>query len=229
MERQSRAHSRIVHPGFRVPVGPPNLPKTKKAIPYSPQQSGELTPESRKVEITWRGDRVPILAPTTGRLELSQTNPNYSETLRTTLVSKGIWHRFIEFDEPVRTVEEAARKIPADRIIKSIVLIGSDKKPILAILPAKNRISYKKIKTLLKVKDVRLAQPDEVLEHSGYPVGGVPPFNKINRILLDPTVQRNARSIAGGGDPDKLVELETKDILEFLDLIIADFSLDTVA
>ena len=155
---------------------------------------------------------------------MSQAKPNYSEHLRTTLVSKGIWHRFIEFNEPVRTVEEAARKVSADKIIKSIVLVGSDKKPILAILPAKNKISYKKIKTLLKVKDVRLAQPDEVLEHSGYPVGGVPPFNKISRILLDPTVRRNARSIAGGGDPDKLVELETRDMLEFLDPILADFS-----
>ena len=155
---------------------------------------------------------------------MSQAKPNYSEHLRTTLVSKGIWHRFIEFNEPVRTVEEAAKKVSADKIIKSIVLVGSDKKPILAILPAKNKISYKKIKTLLKVKDVRLAQPDEVLEHSGYPVGGVPPFNKISRILLDPTVQRNARSIAGGGDPDTLVELETRDMLEFLDPIVADFS-----
>ncbi len=155
---------------------------------------------------------------------MSQAKPNYSEQLRITLVSKGIWHRFIEFDEPVRTVEEAGRKVPADRIIKSIVLVGSDKKPILVILPARSRISYKKIKTLLKVKDVRLAQPDEVLEHSGYPVGGVPPFNKINRILIDPTVQRNARSVAGGGDPDKLVELETRDILKFLDPIVADFS-----
>jgi prolyl-tRNA editing enzyme YbaK/EbsC (Cys-tRNA(Pro) deacylase) len=155
--------------------------------------------------------------------KLSEAKQNYSESLRTTLASKGIWHRFIEFDEPVRTVEEAARKVSADRIIKSIVLVGSDKKPILAILPARSRISYKKIKALLKLKDVRLAQPEEVLENSGYPVGGVPPFNKINRILLDSTVQRNARSIAGGGDPDKLVEIETRDILEFLDPIVADF------
>src|SRR5437667_6755236 len=109
--------------------------------------------------------------------KFNQAKPNYSECLRASLVSKGIWHRFIECDEPVRTVEEAARKVSADRIIKSIVLVGSDKQPILAILPAKNKISYKKVKTLLEVKDVRLAQPDEVLEHSGYPVGGVPPFN----------------------------------------------------
>jgi Cys-tRNA(Pro)/Cys-tRNA(Cys) deacylase len=205
-------------------LGGPNVSKTEEAIPHTSQQTRELAPGSRKVEITERSDMVSIHARTTGRPELSQTKPNYSETLQTTLVSKGIWHRFIEFDEPVRTVEEAARKIPADKIIKSIVLIGSDKKPILAILPAQNRISYKKIKTVLKVKDVRLAQPDEVLEHSGYPVGGVPPFNKISRVLLDSTVQRNVRSIAGGGDPDKLVELETRDLMEFLDPIIADFS-----
>ena len=152
------------------------------------------------------------------------TKTNYSEALRATLESKRIWHRFIEFDDPVRTVEEAARKVPEDRIIKSIVLIGSDEKPILAILPARNRISYKKIKALLNVKDVRLAQAEEVIEHSGYPVGGVPPFNKINRVLLDPAIQLNRRSIAGGGDPDKLVELETSDLLEMLDPIIADLS-----
>jgi len=224
MEWQPRTHSRTVHSRLGVLVGHQNLSKTKNTIPHSSEQTREFAPESCKVEITKGGGGISLRAQTTGKVELSQPKPNYSESLRTTLISKGIWHRFIEFDEPVRTVEEAARKVPADKIIKSIVLIGSDKKPILAILPAKNRISYKKIKTILKVKDVRLAQPNEVLEHSGYPVGGVPPFNEINRILLDPTVQRNARSIAGGGDPDKLVELETKDILEFLDPIIADFS-----
>src|SRR3989442_8019276 len=225
MERQPGAHSSIVHSRLRVHVGYPNLSKTSETIPRSSKQTRELSSRSRKAQITRGGDKISVHPRTTGRLdELSQAKPNYSEHLRITLVSKGIWHRFIEFDEPVRTVEEAARKVSADRIIKSIVLVGSDKKPILAILPARSRISYKKVKTLLKIKDVRLAQPDEVLEHSGYPVGGVPPFNKISRILLDPTVQRNARSIAGGGDPDKLVELETRDILEFLDPIIADFS-----
>ena len=155
---------------------------------------------------------------------MNHVEQNYSEFLRTTLVSKGIWHCFIKFDEPVRTVDEAARKVSADRIIKSIVLVGSDKRPILAILPARNKISYKKIKTLLKVKDVRLAQPEEVLEHSGYPVGGIPPFNRIGRIVLDPAVQRNSRSIAGGGDPNTLVELETEDIVAFLNPIVADIS-----
>src|SRR5438128_3143531 len=167
MERQPGAHSRIVHSGLRVPVGCPNLSKTSETIPSSSKQTRELSSRSRKDQITRRGDKISVHTRTTGRFdELSQAKPNYSEHLRTTLVSKGIWHRFIEFDEPVRTVEEAARKVSADRIIKSIVLIGSDKKPIIAILPAKNRISYKKIKILLKDKYVRLETPVKVLQQT---------------------------------------------------------------
>ena len=140
------------------------------------------------------------------------------------LASKGVSHRFIEFEDPVRTVTEAAKKVPADAIIKSIVLIGSDKKPVLVNPATQNKISYKKIKILLNLKDIRLAQPDEVLEHSGYPVGGVPPFNKIGRVLLDPIVRQNKTSIAGGGDLNKLVEFETRELLEVLDPIVADLS-----
>jgi prolyl-tRNA editing enzyme YbaK/EbsC (Cys-tRNA(Pro) deacylase) len=152
------------------------------------------------------------------------SEPNYSDSLRAFLISNGIRHRFIEFDQSVKTVEEAAKKVSVERVVKSIVLIGSDKKPVLAILPARNRVSYKKIKSLLGVRDVRLAKPGEVLEYSGYPVGGVPPFNKIQRILLDQEVLKNTKSIGGGGDPNKLVELETQDIVEFLRPLVVDLS-----
>ncbi len=155
---------------------------------------------------------------------LGLSKQNYSDSLRTLLVSKGIWHRFVEFDEPVRTVEQAGKKVSVERIVKSIVLVGSDQKPLLAILPARNRVSYKKIKTLLGIKDVRLAGAEEVLEYSGYPVGGVPPFNHINRVLLDQDVLQNTRCIAGGGDTNKLVEVETRDLVEFLKPLVADFS-----
>ena len=155
---------------------------------------------------------------------MTDTGQTYTDTLREFLVSKGVLHRFIEFEDPVRTGTEAAKKVPADAIIKSIVLIGSDKKPVLAILPARNKISYRKVKILLNLKDIRLAQPDEVLEHSGYPVGGVPPFTKIGRVLLDKEVRQREKSIAGGGDVNKLVELETRQLLEVLDPVVADLS-----
>jgi prolyl-tRNA editing enzyme YbaK/EbsC (Cys-tRNA(Pro) deacylase) len=144
----------------------------------------------------------------------------YSQVLKNFLVSKGIWHRFIEFDEPVKTVEQAARKVPAVKIAKSIVLIDSNQEPLLAILLAKDKISYRKVKEILRVRDVRLANNDEVLDFSGYPVGGVPPFNNIKRSFLDLQVLDHQMVIAGGGDINMLVELKTKDILDVLKPVV---------
>jgi prolyl-tRNA editing enzyme YbaK/EbsC (Cys-tRNA(Pro) deacylase) len=104
----------------------------------------------------------------------------YSERLRIFLVSHAIRHRFIIFDEPVKTV--------------------------------------------LSVKDVRLANEEEVLAFSGYPVGGVPPFNQLQRVLLDPKVLENPTAIVGGGDISKLLELQTKDIVEFVKPTVADIT-----
>ena len=158
--------------------------------------------------------------------KLIQTNnqAQYSEVLKSFLHSRGVTFRFIEFDEPVKTVEQAAKKVDPDQIAKSIVLIDSNDKPLLAVLLAKDRISYRKLKTLLGVKDVRLANEQEVLEYSGYPVGGVPPFNRIRRVLLDSAVQTKTTVIAGGGDINKLVELHTKDIVGILNPLIAELT-----
>ncbi|HUK50323.1 MAG TPA: YbaK/EbsC family protein [Terriglobales bacterium] len=148
--------------------------------------------------------------------------PSYSESLRDFLASKGIWHRFVEFNEPVKTVEQASRQVPAEKIVKSIVMIDSNGLPLLAILRAKHKLSFRKIKKLLEVKDVRLASAEEVLNASGFPAGGVPPFNSIARTLLDPKVLTIDTCFVGGGDVDQLLEVKTRDIVEVMSPKIAD-------
>jgi prolyl-tRNA editing enzyme YbaK/EbsC (Cys-tRNA(Pro) deacylase) len=150
--------------------------------------------------------------------------PNYGKKLKLLLISKNVWHHFIEFSEPVKTVEQAGRKVQVDEIAKSIVMVDSHGDSLLAIVPAKSRVSHRKIKSLLAVRDVRLASPEEVLKHSGYPAGGVSPFNNINRVLLDFQVLKNETTIVGGGDVDKLMKIRTKDIVDILNPMIADIS-----
>ena len=146
----------------------------------------------------------------------------YSQRLKDVLLSKNLWHRFIEFSEPVKTVEQAGRKVPVEKIVKSIVMVDSDGNPLLAIVKAESMVSFRKIKKLLEVKDVRLASPEEVLKHSGFPAGGVPPLNSISRVLLDPEVLKSETCIAGGGDVNKLMEMKTKDVVDTLRPRIAD-------
>jgi prolyl-tRNA editing enzyme YbaK/EbsC (Cys-tRNA(Pro) deacylase) len=153
-----------------------------------------------------------------------ESAPNYGENLKALLISHNLWHRFIEFSEPVKTVEQAGRKVQVEKVAKSIVMVDSNSEFLLAIVPAQSKVSHKKIKSLLAVRDVRLASPDEVLKYSGYPVGGVPPFNNIKRVLVDPQILRNETVIVGGGDVDKLVEVRTKDIVGFSKPRIADIS-----
>jgi len=138
------------------------------------------------------------------------------DPLRDFLESTQLWYRFIEFDEPVKTVEQAQKKVPIEKIAKSIVLVDYDGAPLLVVVPAKNRIRFAKIKKFLNVKDVRLATPEETLKYSGYEAGGVPPFNEIRRVLLDPMVLDNETSIVGGGNVKRLVEIKTHDIVSTL-------------
>jgi len=151
---------------------------------------------------------------------------SYGKQLESTLSSLHLWYRFIEFDEAVKTVEQAAKKVQAEKIAKSIVMIDSNGEPLLAIVSAQNLVSHKKLKALLNVRDVRLANAQEVLEHSGYPVGGVPPYNKIKRVFLDQQVLRDETTIVGGGDINKLVEIRTKDIVTALNPIVTDIAKD---
>jgi prolyl-tRNA editing enzyme YbaK/EbsC (Cys-tRNA(Pro) deacylase) len=128
----------------------------------------------------------------------------------------------------VKTVEQASKQVDAEKIVKSIVMVDLNGDPLLAIVPARSKVSHKKLKDLLDVRDVRLATPDEVLRHSGYPAGGVPPFNKIKRVIVDPQVLKNETAIVGGGDIDKLLEVKTKDIVDVSNAQVDDIT-QTVA
>jgi len=138
--------------------------------------------------------------------------PRNSETLHDYLDSNGIWHRFIEFSDLVKTVEQSAKKVPVERIVKSIVMIASNGDPLLAIVRAGDKVSFRKIKRLLSIKDVRLASPEEAT--SGFPAGGVAPFTSITTVLLDPSVLTNQTCLVGGWDVNKLLEVMISDILE---------------
>ena len=172
---------------------------------------------SRNYEVTNSNSRKPQLG-----YGSDLVMPKYSESLGNFLDSKEVWHRFVEFSEPVKTVEQASRKVPAEKIVKSIVMIDSNGVPLLAILRAQNKLSFRKIKQLLSVNDVRLASAEEVLNASGFPAGGVAPFNPITRTLLDPTVLTIETCFVGGGDVDKLLEVRTRDIVEIMRPRIAD-------
>jgi len=136
--------------------------------------------------------------------------------------------KILQFDEPVRTVEEAAERSKADpsEIVKTIILIADDR-PIAAIIQGNRKIDLEKLRKVLNAKYVRLAKPSEVLKLLGIGIGAVSPLlNSMKRIrcIIDEKVLMMKKVLAGGGSEKTLVLIKPKDLAEILKPIIADIS-----
>ena len=148
------------------------------------------------------------------------------EELETFIKVNGLSAKVFACDKEVHTAAKAAAVMEGDpeSVAKSILLVDSEKEPVLVVLLGKDKISFDKIKVLLGVKDVQLAEPNEVLEMTGYEVGGVPPISIYGvKVIVDESVTKKEEVVCGGGDPEHLMKISVKEILESNeDVIIED-------
>ncbi|HEU4758622.1 MAG TPA: YbaK/EbsC family protein [Dehalococcoidia bacterium] len=81
------------------------------------------------------------------------------------------------FPEGTRTAEDAARAIGVEvgQIVKSLVFLA-DGRPVLCLVSGANRLDPARLAALTGARDVRRASADEVQRHTGFAIGGVPPF-----------------------------------------------------
>lgn len=103
-----------------------------------------------------------------------QLHPNVQRVARF-LADKGLSAPVSELDESTRTAPEAAAAVGCsiDEIVKSLVFTAGNE-IILVLVSGAHRASIDKLGRLT-ASPVRQATPDEVLEATGFPVGGVPP------------------------------------------------------
>ncbi|MCE4605475.1 MAG: YbaK/EbsC family protein [Desulfurococcales archaeon] len=141
----------------------------------------------------------------------------------------GLGWRLHTFKHKVKTVEQAARLLNTtpDNIAKTIILIVEGK-VYAAILRGDTRLDIGKMAGLLGVNksSIRIAKPEEVEEKTGYNVGGVPPvpLPRHVKIVVDRKVLEKERLYAGGGDQYTLMELDPRELVEKIDVVIADIS-----
>ncbi|MBN2720576.1 MAG: YbaK/EbsC family protein [Proteobacteria bacterium] len=92
------------------------------------------------------------------------------------------------FERSTETARAASEElgVGVERIVKSIVLSAAQG-PVIALLPGNRRVDLKKAAGVLGAGKVRLADPESVLEWTGYPVGAVPPLGHRKRlpVLMD--------------------------------------------
>ena len=137
-------------------------------------------------------------------------NPKANQ-FQKTLKRLGYNNQIIELGKPAGTVQEAALAIGCQigQIAKSIVLKSlAVKKPLLIIASGSNQIN-KKVIADHSGEPVEIANPDFVLEKTGFAVGGVPPIGHLQPIktFIDIDLFRHREIWASGGSPKVVFKL----------------------
>jgi len=106
-----------------------------------------------------------------------------------------------------------AMKCSLGQIAKNILLVGERSK-VLVITSGDKRVDLMKISGIFGEK-FRLATPSEVIEETGYSVGGVPPFchKKEIRIIIDNSIKRFNFVYTSGGSEDTLMKIDVDELI----------------
>ena len=151
-----------------------------------------------------------------------------SKDLRKYLERMGVSARFFTFKEHTMTVDDAKRLLGVNRgkIIKSMVFIDDASLPILGIVTGEKRIDEKKLAIACRAKKVKRANSAQVKEFTGYDVGAVPPVGHKTEIrtVIDEKVMTINKVIGGGGETNKLLEINPAEIKRLTNGEVKDIS-----
>ncbi|MBU0635637.1 YbaK/EbsC family protein, partial [Candidatus Micrarchaeota archaeon] len=94
----------------------------------------------------------------------------------------------------------------------------------LILVPGDKQASFSKLKKLFQIKKLRLAQPREVEEITGYVIGGLPPISIYGvKTVLNASFEKQKNVLAGGGDSEHLLHISLSELKKSIpDLLIKD-------
>jgi prolyl-tRNA editing enzyme YbaK/EbsC (Cys-tRNA(Pro) deacylase) len=128
------------------------------------------------------------------------------------------------------TAESAAQAVsaPQGSIVKSLIFLA-DNTPLLVLVAGDQRADVKRLRAMLGIskRRLRIARPPQVLEHTGFEVGGVPPIGhtKPVRTLIDSTLARFDLVWAAAGSAnavfpisfDRLVSITGGEVMDLVE------------
>ena len=138
----------------------------------------------------------------------------YEDNLRGYVVENGIQAEVISFEQSTHSVAEAAAAVEAEPedFVKSICMVTTGGKLVVAIVKGEHRASTSRVAKALGIPRPRVANPDEILELTGYPVGGTPAFGYDAIFLMDPKVLEKEKVYSGGGSGNALTYMSTEEM-----------------
>ena len=127
-----------------------------------------------------------------------------------------------------RTAKEAATSLKCEvgAIVKSL-LLRTEGNFILCLVAGDRRCSLNKVKKILNMKDVSMADADQVKNQTGFSIGGVSPVAHLNKIkiLIDSSFSRYESVYAAAGHPNSIFKISYKQLIKLTEGIEEDIIL----
>jgi prolyl-tRNA editing enzyme YbaK/EbsC (Cys-tRNA(Pro) deacylase) len=104
------------------------------------------------------------------------------------------------------------------------LILKTKEKYYAAIICGNTRISFKKLKQALDIKDISMADPETVLNLTGAKIGEVSLINDGLVTLIDSNVLKNENCYGGCGVPKATLRINTSDLIRITNAQIFDFT-----
>ena len=116
-----------------------------------------------------------------------------------------------------RTAKDAATSLNCEvgAIVKSL-LLRTEHNFILCLVAGDKRCSLNKVKKKLNMKDVSMADAEQVKSQTGFSIGGVSPIANLNKnkILIDTSLSRYEYIYAAAGHPNTIFKISYKQLIK---------------
>jgi len=124
-----------------------------------------------------------------------------------------------------RTAKDAAISLKCEvgAIVKSL-LLRTENNFVLCLVAGDMRCSLNKVKKILNMKDVSMADAEQVKSQTGFSIGGVSPIAhlKKNKILIDTSLSRYEYVYAAAGHPNTIFKISYEQLIKLTEGIEED-------
>jgi len=142
--------------------------------------------------------------------------PEQKPPVSLALEKLNIPHRIFNHPGPVNSLEQAARERGQrpQQVVRSILFRTGEDEYLMALVAGPDQISWKTLRAYLGQSRLTMANENEVLQVTGYPIGAVSPFGTARklRVLVDPGVFDEEEISIGSGVRGTTVILKSDDL-----------------
>lgn len=141
------------------------------------------------------------------------------ERVQAALEALGLPGKVTTFDASTHTAQEAADAVGCQlgQIVKTLFFMAEGR-PTMVLAAGDRQVDTALLAPILGVgrKRIKMATPDEVVEHSGYAIGGVSPVGwpKAVDTLVDESLQRFTEVWAAAGAANAVFPADTNALVD---------------